>query len=116
MASIRKEIEIAVAPQKLWEALRDVGALHTRLVRGFVTDCRMALGTDVHAQAPRVCRVAALRQKAPQRPGTAVASNESWQYQHRVTIAFGRAIQQGTGKRQCRPLEQRAPFHRQQQA
>jgi carbon monoxide dehydrogenase subunit G len=41
MASIRKEITIEVPPGQLWDALRDVGALHTRLVRGFVTDCQL---------------------------------------------------------------------------
>jgi len=41
MASIRKEISIAVAPEPLWDAMRDVGALHTRLVAGFVVDCRL---------------------------------------------------------------------------
>jgi hypothetical protein len=41
MASIRREIEIAVKVETAWEALRDVGALHTRLARGFVTDTRM---------------------------------------------------------------------------
>jgi carbon monoxide dehydrogenase subunit G len=41
MASIRKEISIAVAPEVLWDAMRDVGALHTRLVAGFVVDCRL---------------------------------------------------------------------------
>lgn len=41
MASIRREIVIKVSPDTLWSALRDVGALHTRLVTGFVTDCRM---------------------------------------------------------------------------
>jgi carbon monoxide dehydrogenase subunit G len=41
MASIRKEISIAVAPEQLWDAMRDVGALHTRLVAGFVVDCRL---------------------------------------------------------------------------
>jgi len=41
MASIRKEVFIAVPPSQVWDALRDVGALHTRLVSGFVTDCRM---------------------------------------------------------------------------
>lgn len=40
MASIHKDIVINAPPQQLWEALRDVGALHTRLVPGFVTDCR----------------------------------------------------------------------------
>ena len=41
MASIRKEISIAVPPETLWDAMRDVGALHTRLVAGFVVDCRL---------------------------------------------------------------------------
>ena len=41
MASIRREIVLAVAPETLWAAVRDVGALHTRLVAGFVTACRM---------------------------------------------------------------------------
>ena len=41
MASIRREVLIDVSPEQLWSALRDVGALHTRLVAGFVTDCRL---------------------------------------------------------------------------
>jgi hypothetical protein len=41
MASIRREVSIDVAPAQAWDALRDVGALHTRLVTGFVTDCRL---------------------------------------------------------------------------
>jgi carbon monoxide dehydrogenase subunit G len=39
--SIRKEIQIEAPPEKVWDAVRDFGALHTRLVPGFVTDCRM---------------------------------------------------------------------------
>ncbi len=41
MASIRRDVSINVAPEQVWDALRDVGALHTRLVTGFVTDCRL---------------------------------------------------------------------------
>jgi carbon monoxide dehydrogenase subunit G len=41
MASIRKEIHIDASPEKVWSALRDVGALHTRLVPGFITDTRL---------------------------------------------------------------------------
>jgi len=41
MASIRREVSIEVSAAQLWDALRDVGALHTRLVAGFVTDCRL---------------------------------------------------------------------------
>jgi uncharacterized protein YndB with AHSA1/START domain len=41
MASIRKEIHIDAPPTLVWGALRDVGALHTKLVPGFVTDTRM---------------------------------------------------------------------------
>jgi Polyketide cyclase / dehydrase and lipid transport len=39
MASIRREITIRTSAERLWDALRDVGALHTRLVPGFVTNC-----------------------------------------------------------------------------
>jgi hypothetical protein len=40
MASIHKEIVIDADPADVWDALRDFGALHTRLVPGFVTDTR----------------------------------------------------------------------------
>ena len=41
MASIQRDIHIAASANSLWSALRDVGALHTRLVPGFVTHCEM---------------------------------------------------------------------------
>jgi hypothetical protein len=41
MASIHKEATIRVPAHVLWDAVRDVGALHTRLVTGFVTDCKL---------------------------------------------------------------------------
>ena len=37
MATIRKQLTTAAAPEVVWGAARDVGALHTRLVPGFVT-------------------------------------------------------------------------------
>ncbi|HVM94975.1 MAG TPA: SRPBCC family protein [Candidatus Acidoferrales bacterium] len=47
MASIRKEVHIAARSQTAWAALRDVGALHTRLVPGFVTDTRLEEGVRI---------------------------------------------------------------------
>jgi len=47
MASIRREIIIAVAPEVAWDAVRDVGALHTRLVPGFVADTRLEPGVRI---------------------------------------------------------------------
>ena len=41
MASIRKEIPIEAPAELVWDAMRDVGAVHRRVVPGFVTDCRM---------------------------------------------------------------------------
>jgi carbon monoxide dehydrogenase subunit G len=41
MASIRKEVQINAPAAQVWDALRDVGALHTRLAPGFVVDTRM---------------------------------------------------------------------------
>ncbi|MET9963080.1 SRPBCC family protein [Streptomyces sp. NPDC006326] len=45
MAHIHKEFLIDNAPERVWEALRDVGAVHRRLVPGFVTDTRMETDT-----------------------------------------------------------------------
>jgi len=41
MASIRKEIRIDAPAGLIWDALQDVGALHTRLAPGFVTDTKL---------------------------------------------------------------------------
>ncbi|MFC4309884.1 SRPBCC family protein [Steroidobacter flavus] len=41
MATIRREVQIQAAPDQVWDALRDVGALHTRLCPEFVVDTRM---------------------------------------------------------------------------
>jgi hypothetical protein len=41
MASIRKEIQIDARPEDVWDALRDWGAIHERLVPGFVVDARL---------------------------------------------------------------------------
>jgi hypothetical protein len=44
MASIHREIFIEACPDDVWDALRDVGAIHTRLAPGFVTDVQMEDG------------------------------------------------------------------------
>jgi Polyketide cyclase / dehydrase and lipid transport len=41
MASIHKEIEIKRSKEFVWDAIRDVGAIHKRLVPGFVVDCKL---------------------------------------------------------------------------
>jgi carbon monoxide dehydrogenase subunit G len=41
MASIHKDILIDARPDQVWDALRDFGALHTRLVPGFVLDTKL---------------------------------------------------------------------------
>ena len=47
MASIHREIQIDAKPEAVWDALRDVGALHQRLAPGFVTDVRLEEGARV---------------------------------------------------------------------
>ena len=44
MATLHHEITIEASPQHVWDAVRDVGALHTRLVPGFVADTRLEPG------------------------------------------------------------------------
>jgi uncharacterized protein YndB with AHSA1/START domain len=41
MASIRLEMALTADPEKVWDAIRDVGAIHTRLAPDFVTDVKM---------------------------------------------------------------------------
>jgi Polyketide cyclase / dehydrase and lipid transport len=41
MATIQKQIEIARDKSFVWDAIRDVGAIHRRLVPGFVVDCKL---------------------------------------------------------------------------
>jgi hypothetical protein len=44
MATIYKEILSKSAPEDAWAAIRDIGALHTRLVPGFVVDTKLEPG------------------------------------------------------------------------
>ena len=41
MASIHKDIPIHAPASEVWDAVRDFGALHTRLVPGFVLDTKL---------------------------------------------------------------------------
>ena len=41
MASIHLEVQIHADPATVWDALRDIGAIHRRLAPGFVTDVRL---------------------------------------------------------------------------
>ena len=41
MATIRQEIGIDRSKEFVWDVIRDVGAIHKRLVPGFVLDCKL---------------------------------------------------------------------------
>jgi len=47
MSSIRKETTTSAPSDRVWDAIRDIGALHTRLVPGFVVDTRLEPGARV---------------------------------------------------------------------
>ena len=47
MASFQKEIFTTASPEFAWDAIIDVGALHTRLVRGFVVDTKLEPGARI---------------------------------------------------------------------
>ena len=44
MATIAVEVTTAAAPSLVWDAIRDIGALHTRLVPGFVVATELVPG------------------------------------------------------------------------
>lgn len=41
MASIKNEIDTSAVSDEVWDRIRDIAALHTRLVPGFVLDTRL---------------------------------------------------------------------------
>ena len=47
MASIRHEIFVDARAEAVWDAVRDVGAVHERLAPGFVVDTRLEEGARV---------------------------------------------------------------------
>ena len=47
MASVTQEITTSARPERVWDAIRDIGALHTRLVVGFVVDTRLEPGARI---------------------------------------------------------------------
>jgi carbon monoxide dehydrogenase subunit G len=47
MATIRKEITVKATVEQAWDVMRDIGALHTRLVPGFVFDTKLEPGARV---------------------------------------------------------------------
>ena len=47
MASIRKELLTKASVDDVWGALRDIGALHTRLAPGFVIDTQLEPGQRI---------------------------------------------------------------------
>jgi hypothetical protein len=44
MATVVKRIEVTASVEAAWDAIRDIGALHTRLVPGFVIDTQLEPG------------------------------------------------------------------------
>ena len=47
MASLRRDILTEAPIEVAWSAIRDVGALHTRLVPGFVVDTKLEPGARI---------------------------------------------------------------------
>ena len=47
MACIRTEIGVEASAETVWAAVRDIGALHHRLVPGFVVDTRLEPGARI---------------------------------------------------------------------
>ena len=47
MATLRSELKTRASASDVWSAVRDIGALHTRLVPGFVTDTKLEPGARI---------------------------------------------------------------------
>jgi hypothetical protein len=47
MATLRTEVKTRAPAHEVWSAMRDVGALHTRLAPGFVIDTKLEHGARI---------------------------------------------------------------------
>jgi len=47
MATITKSVDIALAPDRVWDAVRDWGHVHRRLCPGVLTDCQVEEGARI---------------------------------------------------------------------
>ncbi len=47
MASVHREVILNSSIDHVWDAVRDIGALHTRLVPGFVVDTKLEQGARI---------------------------------------------------------------------
>lgn len=47
MATIRKEMTLRANPALVWDAIRDIGAIHTRLAPDFVTGVKLEDGARI---------------------------------------------------------------------
>ena len=47
MASIHREVIVEAPSELMWDAIRDVGAVHERLAPGFVVDTRLEEGARI---------------------------------------------------------------------
>jgi hypothetical protein len=47
MATVKKEITVGAAPEGVWQAVRDFGAVHTKVAPGFLTSLKMDNGDRI---------------------------------------------------------------------
>ena len=59
MATIRQEIPIDAAPGRVWDAVRDIGAVHRRLVPGYTAATRI----DGHIRTLTMANGAVVRER-----------------------------------------------------
>jgi hypothetical protein len=99
MASIHKDIPIEAPAHEVWDAVRDFGALHTRLVPGFVLDTKLEgdvrIVTFANGTTAREQRVDC--DDARQRLAYAIASERFTQHSASVQIV-------ADGETRCRML------------
>jgi hypothetical protein len=113
MASIHKDIPIDSPAHEVWDAVRDFGALHTRLVPGFVLDTKL----DGDVRIVTFANGTIAREQL-------VGSDDARQRQRAAEAAFGlgadrrrwrgtlpHAVDHGRAAARDRALHQRADGH-----
>jgi hypothetical protein len=88
MASIHKDISLDARPEDVWAAVRDFGAVHQRLVPGFVLDARIEgdARTVTFANGTVACELLVDCDNARQRLVYAVVSERVKQHSASVQV------------------------------
>ena len=114
MATVVREVATRARPRFAWEAIADVGALHTRLVPGFVVATRLEPGARVvtFANGAIVREPIVTVDEATRRLVWSAEGGRTTHYNASLQVLGGNAGAPSSGSPTSCPIRRRAPSRR----